>query len=191
MSALPAYLRLIFLVCAGVGAFYSTARWSFERDDADAQIIELARPAAATTAPAPIAAVPTASAAPEPVATAPADRTRSIPKASGELFSHLSWLPPAPPPAPARPLPPPAVVVPPPVVATAPPMPFAFIGMLEKGPGKPAAFLARGEALLVVSAGDLLDGNTYRVERLNANEIVMTYLPLNVQQTLHVPGSSR
>lgn len=190
MSALPAYLRLIFLVCAGVGAFYTTARWSFERDDADAQVIELARPATAPPAPAPAAAVPAASAAPEPVATAPADRTRSIPKASGELFAHLSWQPPAPPPPPPRPVPPPPAAVLPPV-ATAPPMPFSFVGMLEKGPGKPAAFLARGDALLVVSAGDLLDGNTYRVDRLNANEIVMTYLPLNVQQTLHVPGSSR
>jgi hypothetical protein len=188
MSALPVYLRLIFLVCAGAAAFYSTARWTFDRDDSADQIVELARPPAA---PGPAKVAPAAVTVPEPVGTPPGDRTRSIPKASGELFSHLSWLPPAPPPAPPRPVPtpPPAAALPP--VATAPAIPFSFIGMLEKGPGKPVAFLARGDALLVVSAGDLLDGNTYRVERLNANEIVMTYLPLNVQQTLHVPGSTR
>ena len=54
-----------------------------------------------------------------------------------------------------------------------------------------AAFLAKGEALLVVSAGDTLDNNTYRVDILNPNEIVMTYLPMNIQQTLRVPGGTK
>jgi hypothetical protein len=63
--------------------------------------------------------------------------------------------------------------------------------MLERGAAKPAAFLAKGEALLVVSAGDLLDNSTYRVDILNANEIVMTYLPMNIQQTLRVPGGAK
>jgi hypothetical protein len=70
-------------------------------------------------------------------------------------------------------------------------MPFSFVGMLERGAAKPAAFLAKGDALLVVSAGDVLDNNTYRVDILNANEIVMTYLPMNIQQTLRVPGGTR
>jgi Tfp pilus assembly protein PilP len=70
-------------------------------------------------------------------------------------------------------------------------MPFTFVGMLENGTAKPSAFLAKGEALLVVSAGDVLDNNTYRIDRLSANEIVMTYLPLNIQQTLSVPGATR
>jgi hypothetical protein len=73
----------------------------------------------------------------------------------------------------------------------APPMPFTFVGMLESGTAKPSAFLAKGEALLVVSAGDVLDNNTYRVDRLSASEIVMTYLPLNIQQTLSVPGATK
>jgi hypothetical protein len=63
--------------------------------------------------------------------------------------------------------------------------------MLERGATQPAAFLAKGDALLVVSAGDLLDNNTYRVDSLNANEIVMTYMPLNIQQTLIVAGSTK
>ncbi len=70
-------------------------------------------------------------------------------------------------------------------------MPFTFVGMLERGATKPSAFLAKGEALLVVSAGDTLDNNTYRVDTLTPNEIVMTYLPMNIQQTLRVPGGSK
>ena len=72
-----------------------------------------------------------------------------------------------------------------------PPLPFTFVGMLERGAAKPQAFLAKGEALMVVSAQDTLDNNTYRVDSLNANEVVMTYLPLNIQQTLSVTGGSK
>lgn len=70
-------------------------------------------------------------------------------------------------------------------------MPFTFVGMLERGAAKPAAFLAKGEALLVVSTGDLLDNGTYRVDTLNANEIVVTHMPTNIQQTLSVSGRAK
>ncbi len=65
-------------------------------------------------------------------------------------------------------------------------MPYVYIGMLTKNHGKPAAFLSRGETLLVVSAGDLLDNGTYRVDALETNEIVLTYMPLKQRQTLNV-----
>lgn len=55
----------------------------------------------------------------------------------------------------------------------------------------PEAFLAKGDALLVVSVGDMLDNNTYRVDTLNANEVVMTYLPMNTKQTLNVSGGTK
>ncbi len=193
MPAVPGYIRMVFVACAGVGAFYTAARLSLERDDTDAQIVEAAAPrpaepvAAATAASAALPAEALPTSPPQAAASAPAagDRSRTIPRASGELFGNLSWLPPPPPPPPPAPPPPP----PPPVVPTAPAMPFGFVGMLEQGGGKPAAFLSRGEALLVVSAGDTIDNGTYRVERLSPNEIVMTYLPLNIQQTLRVGGA--
>jgi Tfp pilus assembly protein PilP len=83
--------------------------------------------------------------------------------------------------------------VPPPKPAepVTPPLPFTFVGMLERGTTKPEAFLAKGDALLVVSVGDLLDNNTYRVDTVTANEVVMTYLPMNIQQTLVVPGGTK
>ena len=65
------------------------------------------------------------------------------------------------------------------------------MGMLERGAAKPQAFLAKGDTLIVVSAQDMLDNNTYRVDSLNANEVVMTYLPLNIQQTLNVAGATK
>ena len=59
--------------------------------------------------------------------------------------------------------------------------------LLEQGAGKPAAFLARGEDLIVAAAGDVLD-NTYRVDSMTPTEIVFTYLPLNERQTIALAG---
>lgn len=189
MSGLAFYFRTVFMAAAGIGAFYSTAHWTRDQGESHNEIAEAVSHAA------PAASQPVAEQAPHAAASAVerspgltlGDRTRSIPKASGVLFSNLSWLPPPPPPPPPAPAPPP----PKPVAPVAPPMPFTFVGMLERGAAKPAAFLAKGEALLVVSAGDILDNSTYRVDVLNANEIVMTYLPMNIQQTLRVSGGTR
>jgi hypothetical protein len=63
--------------------------------------------------------------------------------------------------------------------------------MLERGATTPSAFVAKGDALLVISAGDMLENNTYRVESLSANEIVLTYLPMNIRQALSVTGRAK
>jgi len=116
-------------------------------------------------------------------------RSRVIPDSKGQAFASLSWLPPPPPAPPVRvalPSPPP-----PPIVPVAPPLPFTFVGLLEQGAARPQAFLAKGDALLVVAAGDMLDNNTYRIETLNAQQIIITYLPLNTPQTLNILGISK
>jgi hypothetical protein len=77
------------------------------------------------------------------------------------------------------------------VVPVAPPLPFTFVGLLEQNAGRPQAFLSKGELLLVVAAGDLLDNKTYRVDALNAQQIVITYLPLNTPQTLNISGTTK
>jgi hypothetical protein len=69
-------------------------------------------------------------------------------------------------------------------------MPYAFVGMVERGTDKPQAFLSRGETLVVVAVGDVID-NTYRVDSLTAKAVVLTYLPLGKQQTIQVPGASQ
>ena len=63
-------------------------------------------------------------------------------------------------------------------------MPYTFVGMVEAGAGKPQAFLAKGDALFIFAAGDLLDNQSYRVESLSPSQIVMTYVPLNIQQII-------
>lgn len=63
--------------------------------------------------------------------------------------------------------------------------------MVENGMGKPQAFLSRGETLLVVSAGDLIDNGTYRIDSLSASQVVITYMPLTMKQTIDITGGSK
>jgi hypothetical protein len=63
--------------------------------------------------------------------------------------------------------------------------------MVEQTAGKPQAFLSRGETLLIVSAGDLLENSTYRVESLAPTEVVLTYVPLNMQQSIRISETTK
>jgi hypothetical protein len=195
MNKLPQPLRLLFVACAGVGTFYLTSQWAMGSRGAQAGLEQVVvppapRPRTVVGVPAAAAASPTASAAaPDDALPAIAERAKSIPSSKGDPFAHLSWLPP-PPPAPPLPTPAPTPL-PQVTVPVAPPLPFTFVGMLERSEGKPSAFLAKGEALLIVAAGDTLDNGAYRVESLTATEIVMTYVPLNTQQTLSVSGRTK
>jgi hypothetical protein len=94
--------------------------------------------------------------------------------------------PPPPPPPPAPPAPPP----PPPPPPKAPPLPFTFVGGIEdrKAP-RPTVFLSKGDRLLIVGKGDLID-NLYRVETIGPREIVFVYLPLDERQVLPISGGS-
>lgn len=100
-----------------------------------------------------------------------------IPK--NNLFAATDWTPPLPPP------PPPAKIAPPPP-PQAPPIPYSFVGMLEDR-SKPSAFLAIGDALMIVSAGDTIDGK-YHVDIVSSKEIALTYLPLNQKQVIRIQG---
>lgn len=91
-----------------------------------------------------------------------------------DLFKSTSWYVP-PPPAPAPPpLPPPK--------PTAPPLPFAFIGQYIDGNRK-LIILTRGERLMTVSIGDVID-NTYKVESMRNGQLIFVYLPLSTTQAL-------
>lgn len=177
-------LRALALAGAGLVTFYVAAQWSRTAEEpVAAEAIDLA----AAPASAPIPAQPRPGASAAGLAAAPAAAaSRAVPSKEGQAFARLSWLPPPPPPAPAPAPPPPA-----PVVATAPPLPFSFVGMVENGMGKPQAFLAKGDTLLVVSAGDLLENDTYRVDSFTANQVVITYLPLTMTQTIDVSGAAK
>jgi hypothetical protein len=81
--------------------------------------------------------------------------------------------------APSAPVEPVAVPLPPP---SAPPVPYTFIGRLSEAEST-TVFLAAGDRNLVVKPGDVIDNN-YRVDAVTDNAVSLTYLPLNVKQTL-------
>ena len=91
-----------------------------------------------------------------------------------DAFQVQSWYvaPPPPPALPAVPPPPPAP----------PPLPFTYLGQLLDN-GKLTVFLTRQDQNYAVQPGATLDG-TYRVDSVEAQRVVFTYLPLNLQQSL-------
>ena len=72
-----------------------------------------------------------------------------------------------------------SVPAPPP---SAPPVPYTFIGRLSEDEST-TVFLAAGDRNLVVKPGDVIDSN-YRVDAVTDTAVSLTYLPLNVKQTL-------
>jgi hypothetical protein len=104
-------------------------------------------------------------------------RTPLALESANNPFAASSWLPPPPPPVevPAA-----AVPVAPP---TAPPIPFTYLGELDAKTGKPQVFLSNGDRLLIVSPGEVVDGQ-YRVDAISETDVVLTYLPLNQRQTI-------
>jgi hypothetical protein len=201
-------VQLLVLGGAGIGAFYAAAHLS-RQGPGDADVVapaprtvaatahaalmtpsvrasEAASTSAVDTAPAPATAGSTAAAASAAPADARGDRSVVIPGPTGQPFATLSWV--APPPPPPKPV---VVVAPPPPPPVAPPLPFTFVGMVEKGTPKPQAFLSRGDELLVVSAGDMLENGVYRVDALNAGQIVFIHLPTNTRQVITLSGGSQ
>lgn len=91
-----------------------------------------------------------------------------------DVFGATSWYVPPPPPPPRPPAPPPP--------PTAPPLPFTYLGRYEDAPTK-LTILVKGERMYTVSEGDVIE-NTYRVERVEPGLVELTYLPLNIKQSL-------
>ncbi|WP_189941771.1 secretion system X translation initiation factor [Sulfuriferula thiophila] len=93
-----------------------------------------------------------------------------------DLFTSKSWYVPPPPPKPAPP-PPPA----------APPLPFTYIGKLVED-GAITVFLSKQDRNYVIKTGDVIDG-TYRVDTVMASALTLTYLPLNIKQSMPIGDS--
>jgi hypothetical protein len=99
--------------------------------------------------------------------------------AAADLFSAHSWYvaPPPPPPAP--------VVYQPPPAPTAPPLPFAFMGSFRTDSGGAIYYLTAGDKVYDVKVGDTLD-NTYSVDGVKSGQLLLTYMPLKIQQSIAV-----
>lgn len=97
---------------------------------------------------------------------------------TADLFASTSWyVAPAAPPAPVM------VALPPPT-PTAPPMPFGYLGRYQDA-AKPIIFLTRSDRVLLVSEGDVIEG-AYRVDGIVGSRLGLTYLPLNIRQSLDI-----
>jgi hypothetical protein len=93
-----------------------------------------------------------------------------LPEDVKDMFAGKSWYA-APPSRPASP--------------AAPPLPFVYTGKLAEEGEKAVIVLTRENRSYTVSEGDVLD-NTYRVDEISAPVMTLTYLPLNIKQTIRI-----
>jgi len=141
-----------------------------------------------TEAPVAAAPAPAAPAAPRPAAKGETLRSDLLrrdaqQRPGGDAFAAHSWQPPPPPPKPVRPqvaAPEPPPEPPPPA---APPLPFTFLGAFETAGAKQVFYLVEGDKVHAVSEGEIVN-ETYHVETVTPEEMVLVYLPLKIRQTL-------
>jgi len=98
-----------------------------------------------------------------------------LPEDAKDMFAGKSWYV-APPPA--KPAPP-----------SAPPMPYVYIGKLAEQGEKVIILLTRQNRSYTAREGDVLD-NTYHVDEIRAPVMTLTYLPLNIKQTIQIGESN-
>jgi hypothetical protein len=67
-------------------------------------------------------------------------------------------------------------------------MPFTYLGLYEEGSGK-VIMLVKGDRIYTVTEGDVIE-NTYRVDRVSAGVVELTYLPLNIRQSISTGAAS-
>lgn len=101
-------------------------------------------------------------------------RPRTVSAETRALFASTSW---APPPPAAKPPPPP----PPP---TAPALPFKYVGKQWTGELW-EVFVSRGEQTLVLREKQTIEA-AYRIDSIKPPKMVLTYLPLDEQQTMDI-----
>ena len=72
--------------------------------------------------------------------------------------------------------------------AAAPPLPFAYLGKWTQD-GHTTVFLSRDQSSYAAHVGENLDSD-YRVDAIEENRIVLTYLPLGTQRVLSFSATS-
>jgi hypothetical protein len=71
--------------------------------------------------------------------------------------------------------------------AVPPPLPFVYIGKVTQD-GRTTVYLSRDQFSYAARAGENLD-NEYRVDAIEDNRILLTYLPLGIQRVLSFSSS--
>lgn len=95
-------------------------------------------------------------------------------------FAGKSWYVAPPPPPPSKPQAAPS--------PTAPALPFRYMGRMREEGGKPVVYLTQGTRAYSLSEGDTIDG-TYRLDSVSSGQLVLTYLPMNIKQTLNTASA--
>lgn len=106
---------------------------------------------------------------------------------NSDFFKPRVWFTPPPVkkirPAPTSPAP--VIVELPPPNPGPPPFPYKFMGSFDNLNGNMIVYLTMGNKFYTLKLGDTLDG-TYRIDSFKDNLLLVTYLPLNVVQTIPV-----
>lgn len=98
-----------------------------------------------------------------------------LPENERNMFASKSWFVPPPPPKAA--------------VPTAPPLPFVYMGKLAEEGQKQIILLSKQNRNYQVREGDVLD-NIYRVDEVRPPVLTLTYLPLDIKQTIPIGVSN-
>jgi hypothetical protein len=96
-----------------------------------------------------------------------------------DVFNQTTWFV-APPPTPESLEPPPPP--PPPPAPVAPQLPFTYLGRYGDSDTR-TVILTKGDKVYTVTAGETIE-NTYRIEKFSPGVVNLTYLPLNIVQSL-------
>jgi len=94
-----------------------------------------------------------------------------LPEDVKDMFAGKSWYVAPPPAKPAKP--------------SAPSMPYVYMGKLAEQGEKAVILLVKQDRSYAVREGDVLD-NVYRVDEVKAPVMTLTYLPLNIKQTIQI-----
>ncbi len=109
-----------------------------------------------------------------------AERTVPAKAITSSLLEPKSWFTPPPPP---KQVPATQASLTPAAPPAPPAFPFTYIGRVVDRQDV-ILFLSRNDTQYAVRANDTLDNN-YRVDKITDEEAVLTYIPLNTQQTIH------
>lgn len=110
--------------------------------------------------------------------------TDKDPEINTDLFAAKSWNS-------APPLPTPQISsavsikkTPNPITPVAPHLPFSYMGKMERD-GNLIIYLSAGESAYSVGIGDTIE-DAYRVEKIETGQVIFTYLPTAITQTLKI-----
>lgn len=107
----------------------------------------------------------------------------AMPESMKDMFQAKSWY--VPPPPPARKGKGGATGMENVPIPVAPPLPFQYIGKMKGDGNRSAVFLENQGRIFIAGEGDTVESK-YRVDTIIPPVMTLTYLPLNIKQTMQI-----